>query len=328
MRNIIHRTPAPGWVGGFEHSNPGFPYPKRDLSSLPMPDNMDNIDKLTRQQAALWPEFSWETDKDAKDTKRCYQMFAPDISRIGYTDEGKVYSIMCPQQGVTSDVFGALNVEVTVTGNRGWVDEDTREMAADMTVTGKVWFSPSAGNQWFVKMLRNHFESNEMPFPFSKKHAILIPTYRVGDPTQPIFEVNRGQTKNFPVPEFAKHEDEAFMVSNLDVTIGEVTPTGNSTVDAFNNMVISAFNIYTGNLLEAGNVLSWNVWFDAPHHVDQAEWADHAQYWRESIDADHGSPDGPGSEVRYFDGTVYAPVQAALDRELDALYKFLRDHFT
>src|SRR6185312_7317507 len=62
--DILHgKTPDPnnGWIGGFAQSNPAFAYPDPDLSSLPLLDNMDNIRLLERQQAALWPEFSWET---------------------------------------------------------------------------------------------------------------------------------------------------------------------------------------------------------------------------------------------------------------------------
>ena len=81
----------PGWVGGFAESNPAFAYPNPDLSSLPLLDNMANIDLLQRQQGVEWPEFSWETEKGQADPKRCFQMFAPYISRLGYTDTGRVY---------------------------------------------------------------------------------------------------------------------------------------------------------------------------------------------------------------------------------------------
>ena len=78
------------WIGGFSESNPAFAYPDPDLRSLPLLDNMDNIDLLDLQQAVKWPEFSWETNPG--DPKfRCFQMFAPYISRLGYTAEGRVY---------------------------------------------------------------------------------------------------------------------------------------------------------------------------------------------------------------------------------------------
>ena len=96
MRSLLNPTPAPGWVGGFAQSNPAFAYPTPDLSSLPIFGNLENIDKLERQQKVVWPEFSWNSVPDGKDQERCYQMFAPDISRLGYTAEGRVYSIICP----------------------------------------------------------------------------------------------------------------------------------------------------------------------------------------------------------------------------------------
>src|SRR5213075_2181214 len=131
----------PGWIGGFAESDPAFKYPTPDLSSLEMLDNMANINLLQRQWPVEWPEFSWETQKGQADPKRCFQMFAPYISRLGYTDTGRVYSIICPQQGVCHLKMGCMNVEVTVTGQRGWVNETTREMAADMKVMGQIWFS-------------------------------------------------------------------------------------------------------------------------------------------------------------------------------------------
>jgi hypothetical protein len=131
----------PGWIGGFAQSNPAFSYPNPNLTSLPLLGNMDNIKLLQRQQKVCWPEFSWETVLgDPK--SRCFQMFSPDISRLGYTDAGRVYSIICPQQGSCTRSLGCLNVEVTVTAQRGWADETTKLVAADLKVEGKVWFTP------------------------------------------------------------------------------------------------------------------------------------------------------------------------------------------
>jgi hypothetical protein len=67
---------------------------------------MANIDKLQRQQDVKWPEFNCETRKGEADTKRSFQMFATDISRLGYTDKGRIFSIICPQQGTYSPAFG------------------------------------------------------------------------------------------------------------------------------------------------------------------------------------------------------------------------------
>lgn len=304
-----------GWVGGFEESNPAFAYPNPDLSSLPMPDNMLNIDKLERQQAVNWPEFSWETEKGQSNPKRCYQMFAPDISRIGYTNEGRVYSIICPQQGMSSPTLGTLNVEVTVTGTRGWVNEDNKELAADMGVVGKVWFSPGSEQNFIVKQLWKHFENSYLPFPSKKSQAIVVFTNLVGDSEQPIFPLSKGQSTGFPIPDFAKHEDEAWSVGNLNVQIGSIKKTGYPLVDKFNQFIMDVFNLGSGNMLQKDNILTWNVWFTPPSLVDQDEWASHARKWRESIDANHGSPDGPGTIARYYDGKPFEVDLNAIKEE-------------
>lgn len=286
--------------------------------------NMDNIDLLDRQQAVLWPEFSWETvPGDA--TSRCFQMFAPDISRIGYTNTGRVYSIICPQQGSCSPSLGCLNVEVSVTGQRGWVNEANKELAADMTVEGKIWFSPSALETPMVKLLWTLFADNGLPFPADKANAIRVTTHKENDPTQPIFPVRDGQSKLFTSPDFALHP-EAWHVGNVEVEIGPIVATGDAVVDDFNQLVMDVFNLASGNLLLPGNLLSWNVWFFQPQLVDRQEWRDHAEKWRKSIDADHGSPDGNGTSPRYFDGSPFSPVEAVIEEEIDKIIAYIKAH--
>ena len=317
-------TIPPGWVGGFAESDPAFVYPDPDLSLLPMLENMANIKLLTRQQAVLWPEFSWETVPGQPES-RCFQMFAPDISRIGYTDTGRVYSIICPQQGTVSPSFGAMNVEVSVTGQRGWVDETSRTLAADMTVEGKIWFSPSATQGPIVRLLWKLFADNGLPFPAAKKNAIRVTTHRRDAPTEPIFPVRTGQATLFQSPDFALHP-EAWAVGNVEVEIGPIITIGDETVDDFNQLVMDVFNLASGNLLLPGNLLTWNVWFTEPALVDQHEWQQHAEKWRESIDADHGSPDGPGTSPRYFDGRLFEPAEALITEEIIKIIDYLKEH--
>lgn len=316
----------PGWVGGFEESNIQFAYPEPNLASLPMLDNMANIDKLQRQQAVKWPEFSWETQKGQADPKRCFQMFAPDISRLGYTDEGRVFSIICPQQGTYSPSFGTLNVEVTVTGQRGWVNESTQQLAADMEVVGKIWFSPSAHQKESVKLIWDFFKLTRLPFPFNKANAIRVTTHKPGEPQQPIFPLRLGETTEFKVPDFARHESEAWDVANLVVEIGPITKVNHPVVDEFNALVMDIFNLGSGNMLQAGNVLTWDVWFTAPELVNIEEWRTHAQRWRDSIDTDHGSPDGPGTPAKYFDGTPFKPLENIVDVEREKIEHFIKKH--
>lgn len=324
MTDNVRKEAAPGWVGGFAESNPAFAYPDPSLVSLPMLDNMANIDLLERQQGVKWPEFSWESvPGDAK--SRCFQMFSPYISRIGYTDEGRVYSIICPQQGACSPSLGCMNVEITVTGQRGWVDETNRTLAADMTVEGTIWFSPSAQQSGLVKLLWRHFDKNGHEFPSSKAKAIKVATHKYDDADQPIFPVRKGESTIFDIPDFAKHP-EAWTVGNVEVQIGQVKQTGDQIVDDFNKLVVDAFNMASGNMLKQGNLLTWNVYFTPPAPVNKLEWRTHAERWRKSIDADHGSPTGPGTDARYFDGSPFKPGKALAEEELDKILAFLKKH--
>jgi hypothetical protein len=315
----------PGWIGGFAQSNPAFAYPDPDLSSLPLLRNMDNIDRLQRQQAVKWPEFSWETVLgDPK--SRCFQMFAPDISRLGYTDTGRVFSIICPQQGACSRLFGCLNIEVSVTGQRGWADETSKLVAADLTVEGKIWFSPSTLANPMVKAFWKLFVKYALPFPDEKANAIIVTLNNSKETSKSILPGRSGETTRFKSPDFARHPAEAWAVANLEVEIGPIKQTGKAIVDDFNQLVMDAFNVASGNLLTPGNVLTWNVWLEEPALVDQQEWRDHAEKWRDSIDADHGSPCGQGTPARYFDGTPFLAVEAALEELIDKIIAYLEKH--
>jgi hypothetical protein len=315
----------PGWVGGFLDTNKAFRYPDPDLSSLPMLGNMCNIPKLTRQQSAIWPEFSWETVPGVA-SSRCFQRFAPDISRIGYTDAGRVYSIICPQQGVYSRNYGTLNIEVTVTSQRGWVDEPSRTLAADMTVEGKIWFSPSAHEKPYTRILWDLFSKNGWPFPAEKTTAIRVNLNNAVNPMLKALPIRIGEYPGFKSPPFARHEADAFLVANVEVEIGQIHKTGVELVDDFNQLVMDAFNLGSGNLLTPGNILAWNVWVTEPELVDQQEWQDHADRWRKSIDTGHGSPDGKGTSPKYFDGTPFKPVDALVQEEIDKIIAFLKKH--
>ncbi|HET8810568.1 MAG TPA: hypothetical protein VFM65_09945 [Flavobacteriaceae bacterium] len=321
----ISDIPA-GWVGGFAQSNPKFAYPNPNLTSLPMLDNMANINLLQRQQGVEWPEFSWETEKGKTDPKRCFQMFAPYISRLGYTNTGRIYSIICPQQGIYIKDIGYLNVEVTVTGQRGWVDETNKTLAADMTVEGKIWFGPSAHKSSLgAEFLNLCTLFSGHPFPSKKANAIIVTTHKHGEPEQPIFPVRTGETQLFESPGFAKHS-EAWAVGNVEVEIGPIKKRGYALVDEFNKLVMELFNLASGNMLQSGNLLSWNVWFKEPALVDKQEWKDHAEKWRKSIDEDHGSPDGPGTNARYFDGSPFNPVERFIDDKVEEIIAWIRKH--
>jgi len=327
LRKLINPTPVEGWVGGFAESDPAFAYPEPDLSSLPMLKNRTNIEKLTRQQKVVWPEFSWNSEPKAEgDKKRCYQMFAPDISRLGYTDAGRVYSIICPQQAACAPKLGCMNVEVTVTGNKGWANESDGTLYSDMSVEGRIWFSPSAKERPLVKKLWDHFADSDLPFPSTKAQAIIVQTYKPGNPGHGAFPLFKGQTDRFTVPAFAQHPDLSWSVGHLDVEIGTIKKTGNAKVDEFNQAVLDIFNLGAGNMLSNGNVLSWNVWFTAPEHVDQDEWSHHTEYWRTSLKADHGSPEGEGGPARYLDGSPFQAVKTIVEEEEAIIEAWMKKH--
>ncbi len=89
---------------------------------------------------------------------------------------------------------------------------------------------------------------------------------------------------------------------------------------------MDAFNVGSGNLLTPGNVLTWNVWFEEPTLVDRNEWQEHAEKWRESIDADHGAPTGPGTSPRYFDGAPFLAAEPVLEEIIKAIINWLKNH--
>ena len=322
-------TIPPGWVGGFEQSNPAFAYPKCDLTSLPLLDNMANIGLLQRQLNIKWPEFTWLTVPGVEES-RCFQMFSPYISRVGYTDEGRIYSIICPQQGIWLKSLGAtLNVEVTVTRQRGWVDESTPDqvIAADMEVKGKIWFSFDDKPSFFVKLLKQTFTSSGLSFPTSKANAIVVNTYDPNNPSQSYFPVRSGVCPHVANPEFAKHS-EAWSVAHTAVTIGNITPTEDTLLDDFNSLVMDLFNLASGNILCPGNTLVWNVWFTPPTLVNQKEWQEHAEKWRHSIDVNHVSPTGPSTPARYYNGQPFVPVEELIYDKIQEIIDWMVSHLS
>ena len=328
MSTPDHNSIPPGWVGGFAQSKKEFEYPNPDLSSLPLLKNMDNIKLLTRQQKATWPEFSWVNENNA----RCFQMFSPDISRVGYNDEGRVYSIICPQQGLYVPNLGALNVEVTVTGQRGWVDETNYTMAADMTVEANIWFSPSTYDKPIYQRLLELFNLLQIPFPLDKQNALKINLLNAENPNEHILPIRDGESSFFKSPGFSDHED-AWSVAFVDVMIGSNVPaTGpipanNKLVDEFNQKLMVVFNLASGNLLGEGGILSWNVWVGSPRLVDREEWKTHAERWRKSIDEGHGGPSGLGTTPRLENGDPYNPDEELLEQALEDLWNWVKTNF-
>ena len=293
-----------GWKGGFKDTHPDFCYQvvQPDLLDVPIMGNLENIDKITRMQRIFWPQFSWQSIP-GDESSRIYEVFAKDISRIGYDDDGRIWSLICPQRGRFIPGLGTVFLEVTVTGVRGWVDEPTHSAYADIGVVGMLWIE--ADENPVVEFISNILD--EKLFPFSKEHAVKVRAYEVGKPYEEFWPMTNGTDPAFYHPQFAQHWEEAFSVYNLQVEIGKQIMTGEKLVDDFNALIIELFNSVSGNIFAQGQKVAWNVWANEPELVNTEEWKEHAGKWYQSIKVDHKYPEGDPGVPLYFDGRPFEP---------------------
>ena len=287
--------PLPPWKGGHKESYPEFAYTpiKPDLSREEMVKNLENIPKITRMQKIIWPEFSWYS-KIGDESSRVYTCFAQDISRIGYDDEGKIWSFVCPQKGISLATFGTGFIEVTVTGVRGWVDEATRSVYADVEVEANIWFEPQLGNP-LVQAFKEVFDliAPDKQFPFSKANAVKVSAHQVGKPYEPIWPMVNGTDPTIFQPLSRRHYDDgAYSVYHLQVEVGKRLKKDDPLVDRFDQLAYDLFNAASGGIVVEGQIVSWNVWSTAPEGVDTEEWEGHADKWFKSIHNEHKYPDG------------------------------------
>lgn len=302
-----------GWEGGFKYSKPKYEYGRTlpDLSDLKITGNLDNIKKITRTQKILWPEFSWQSIP-GDDSSRVYEMFAKDVSRIGYDDKGRIWSLICPQRGVFIPSVGTLMIEVTVTGIRGWVDEPNRSIFGNVGIQGNIWIEPSDNDminelKKAVEMNLSKYGADAKNLPFSKANAIKMKAHAVGKPYEEFWPVQNGTDPTFYHPPFTQHWDESFSVYHLEVEMGKPISTGNPLLDDFNMMLIELFNLMSGNLVSEGQRVAWNVWTGDPEIVDTKEWEEHAEKWFHSLTVKHEYPEGDPGVARYADGTLFRP---------------------
>jgi len=324
-----------GWVGGFLDKHKEMEYPRLhpDLSSIPLMDNMQNIDKLQRQMKVVYPWFSWQ-EVLGDETTRSYKRLAEYISRLGYDDKGRIWSIICPQMGTALGSFGEMNAEVTVTGCRGWVNEEKRELAAEMGVMGQIWISTDPNDNKYLMALSN-FMGAKMDFPFQKSHSIRVATHEQGNPRQDVFRLKNGICQDYLNPDFAESWDDTYMTTNVDVQIGAIiknegiSDENTGVVDAFNELILGLFNVSTGNMLKRKNILSWNIWMNPPEIVDQTEWHDHAEKWRHSLEVNHSDPKGitPNNLPRYFNGDFVPIPRPGSDEKMLSLVKDFLEKF-
>jgi len=329
--------PAPeGYVGGYAESNPNFAYPTTspDLSSMNMTTNLANIRKLTRQQKIKWPEFTWLSIL-GDPSSRLYCTFPEGISRMGYDDEGKVWSIICPQLGAYGNpMLGELNIEVTVTGVRGWTKEtkDTeRSSCIDIGVMVQFWLSSDDQTSPFFKVLVEFMnEHAQGQLPLEKSKAIQIETSERNNLRQPLSRVSKGMNPDISVPLEKQHWDEAYAVINLSIQINKIKSVDNQLdiVTDFNHLLIDIFNLNGGNMMKPGNILSWNIWFQEPELVDKVEWKTHAERYRKSVDVRPTNSIGPNTASSFtnFNGVITNPVKDDLQNEIELIKVFFAKH--
>lgn len=248
-----------------------------------------------------------------------------DISRMGYDDEGCIYSIICPQQGQGSAFIGELNIEATVTGCRGWVKEDEYTMFADLGVIAQIWYTPDVNNP-IQKAIAKVLDSKNLPT--SKENSIKIPVHSVGQPWNSVFTVQNGTSPEFRQPESTQHDREAYGVGHFTIEIDEMKKTGNEKVDDFNQVILDIFNIAFGNMLAKGQRVSWNVCTGEPEKVDQDEWHTHSERWRKSLEKHHCYPDGTNKfdDITYYDGTPLDSIENFIHKEAKLFKVFLAKH--
>ena len=304
--------PLNPWKGGFKDSNPDFSpsAAKPDLSTIPMTKNLDNIDKITRMQKIKWPEFSWYS-KIGDPSSRVYTTFAQDVSRIGYDDDGRIWSFVCPQRAMVLPLgIGCAFIEVTVTGVRGWVDEDNKSCYADVSVVGNLWLEGQDGNP-LVEALRVLLKKLDpcKEFPFRKDRAVQVYAHQVGKPDTEEWPMVTGMDPNIFQPLSKRHFGEAYSVYNLEVEMGKRIKNKKSPLaNLFDALLLSIFNKASGGILDEGQRVSWNVWPLPPEGVDTDEWQAHADLWYTSMKVKHEYPDGKSildRDMTYADGTEF-----------------------
>lgn len=304
-----------GYIGGFAQSNKAFTYPKPDLSSLIMEDNLTNTAHIQRVLGIKYPIFSWETQPGKKDTKRVFLEFPDYIAQFGYDDQGQIHALQCPQMAFASPLLGMINAEVSITSVRGWVDEKAKSLAADATTTVQLWFSPEGLKNPIVTQLRAYLMRTKLPFPDQKKNSVKVTCHAPGNQKKPIYGFRAGENPTYKSPDFASvnHKPDVWAVGYANVTVGEVLKTGHPIVDKFNAMFINLYNETTGGLFKPGTELGWNIALVAPVNITPKNYRDEAVCWRASLDMEHCEHSNVNGIPKYYNGED-ALYQTELDK--------------
>lgn len=82
-------------------------------------------------------------------------------------------------------------------------------------------------------------------------------------------------------------------------------------------------------MLQLDNVLSWNIWFESPEIVNQTEWQQHAEHWRDSFNDNPVEDLVKEEPFLNYDGTIVNPLtnlQNLVNQE-NLILTFIEDHF-
>ena len=229
--------PPPGWRGGFVGTNADFAYPNvsnPNTITIPYTSNkqIDNIRKITRWQNVTFPEFSWCVTNGIE-ASRIYTRFDQNISRVGYDNSGRIWSIVCPQKSWPISNVGHVTLEATVNYQRGWVDEPNKLMYGQLSVSGYLWIDFHKRSKLLKKVASILHKDDGMTsaeataggkepgkgffykFPFNKANAMYVPSHTQGDCNQPAFPLITGNDPGIPQPNFTLHFDESFDSSHM-----------------------------------------------------------------------------------------------------------------
>ena len=296
--NCITSQPPWGTGGIFKNSLPG-PNGNKIIDDIPWLTNNVNDEHITRQMYARWPEFSWMRNgvPEGQGGRRIFQQLPQDVSRIGYSDNGKAFHVICPVFGSAS-LLGNANIEFTVTKTRGYVDEgelhpdgavagnDRIWTEFDIGVTVKIWFSNPSG--LLGKLFAAMDGISGWQTPTSKPHAIEIPLYDA-ETNRDYLRIRHGQNPAFNNPPSRQHPEAAGVCYLYGYSKGPTDKYQNKKALVLSQFLVDQINDESNGMFTKNNHLTWNLWAGCPHAVDPEEYSNHTQHWREAINTPQGA---------------------------------------
>jgi len=276
---VDQNLPIPkGFVGGCEGfgQRPGDPL----FDNLPMKGNHENDDRGQRMMRAWWPEFNWrEFPQDLTNTDMVYERVNQDISRLLYTDDGEILSLICPQRGKCIKSFGCVKVEVTVSKVKGWVDEKNKQSHGSFEGYLTIWVDKYdiEREEHLMKLFLDNYP-DKSDLPTSKANGIIVPYGRTDKEGSNTTHTEFRDNNNIS----PKLHNEAYMVISLSAFVGKPNKTDDRKIDLVNQFLIDLSTVYTNNMFLPGQLLTWDLYLIKPEVVDKEEYMKHVEEMRVS----------------------------------------------